>query len=139
MGFITTFSSYGGLLWNATEVGDEKSSENFGIFPLYSLVLAVSALKTPAQLREYLEFRVNSLSHGVKNFDELEYVFGFLSKKDNIINGVKDSEAILFRQYELDDHGVWIDPRVYSHHPNWKDKFLLDLRNYTRPVTPPVK
>lgn len=138
-GFITTFSSYGGLLWNATEVGDKKSSENFGIFPLYSLVLAVSTLKTPAQLWKYLEFRVNSLSHGVKNFDELEYVFGFFSKKDNIINEVQDSESILFRQYELDDHGVWIDPRMYSHNPNWKDKFLLDLWNYTRPVTPPVK
>ena len=75
----------------------------------------------------------------MKNFDELEYVFGFLSKKDNIINEVQDGESILFRQYELDDYGVWIDPRMYSHNPNWKDKFLLDLWKYTRPVTPPVK
>lgn len=138
-GFITTFSSYGGLLWNAAEVADGNSSVNFGIFPLYSLVLAVSALKTSDQFWKYLEFRVNSMSHGVKNFDELEYMLGFLSDRGNKVNRGQDGASILFRQYELNDRGAWINPRMYRHKQNWKDEFVIELWKYTEPVTPPVK
>lgn len=137
-GFIATFSSYGGLLWNADELECGKSSVNFGIFPLYSLVLAVSTLKTPTQLRDYLAFRLNSMVKGMKNFDELEYMFGFLSKLDSKLNDLQDDATILLRQYELDDHGTRIDPRKYkSRRRNWKDVFVRELWKHAVPVTPP--
>ncbi|OKL50463.1 hypothetical protein [Boudabousia marimammalium] len=138
-GFITTFSSYGGLLWSSTEIGDKNSSVKFGIFPLHSLVLAISALKTPDQLGSYLEFRVNSTVLGVNNFDELEYMLSFLSKRDDRIKVVQDGATILFRQYELDDSGMWIDPRIYRDKKNWKDEFVLDLWGHTEPITPPAE
>lgn len=137
-GFIVTFSSYGSLLWNVAELGDEIPSVEFGILPLYSLVLAVSTFKTPAQFRDYLAFRLDSMAKGVRNFDELEYVLGFHNELGSRLNDLQTDARVHLRQYELDDRGVRIDPRKYKENQDWKTVFLKELMEYTVPVSPPV-
>ncbi len=136
MGFAVTFSSYGGMLWNPDRLHRDDSSVQYGVFPLYSLVLAVSMLVRPSDLRRYLSFRLNAMVNGVTNSDELEHLLGFVSASNS--PGVTlDSEAKgLLRQYELSDQGVLIDPRKYRRDANWKHQFLSELWEHTTPVTP---
>lgn len=136
IGFITTYSSYGGLLWNPSAILPGSDAGHFGIFPLYSLVLVACLTKTPAELRDYLDFRLEAMSQGVKNLDELEYVLWFFSSEERRTTKVPDDATILLRQYELSQDGVWIDPRAYRKCQNWKEKFLKQLWNLTDPVTP---
>ena len=138
MGFIVTFSSYGGLPWNAAVLEDKESWGKFGIFPLYSLILAISILVKSVDFMDYLSFRLNSINKGVKNFDELEYIFFFLRGMNNEINDLQDDALIIFRQYKLDDGGTRIDPRKYKNKRNWKKLFARDLWENRVPVTPPI-
>lgn len=140
VGFIVTFSSYGGLLWNAAaiEVAGEKVQLEFSIFPLHSLVLAVAALKTPAQLKEYLNSRLDAMVRGVINFDELEHLFAYVSGVNKLLCDVPASATVLPRQYELSDEGVFINPCKYRNSRNWKNRYLSELWEYSVPITPLV-
>lgn len=140
VGFIVTFSSYGGLLWNAAaiEVAGEKVHLEFSIFPLHSLVLAVAALKTSAQLKEYLSSRLDAMMRGVINFDELEYLFAYVSDANKWLRDVPASAAVLPRQYKLNGEGVFIDPRKYGKSGNWKNRYVSELLAHSVPLTPPV-
>lgn len=136
VGFITTFSSYGGLLWNPNAVRNGEQSVHFGIFPLYSLILAASTLKSPTDLRNYFSYRLDLITKGVKASDELEYILGFHSAQPEAPNEEQNGVVVLFRQYELDNQGIWIDPREYHYRKDWKDKFVGQLWTHTTPVTP---
>lgn len=136
IGFAVTFSSYGGMLWNPDKLRRNDASVLYGVFPLYSLVLAASALEQPADLRDYFSFRLNAMTNGVTNSDELEHVLGFASASNSKGIALESEAKGLLRQYELSDHGVWIDPRKYRSNANWKHKFLSDLWKHTKPVTP---
>ena len=141
VGFVVTFSSYGGLLWNATaiEVAGEKVQLKFSIFPLYSFVLAVAALKTAAQLKGYLNSRLDAMVRGVINSDELEHLFAYLSDVNKRLCDVPASATVLPRQYELTvEEGAYIDPRKYRNSRNWKNRYVSELFKYSVPVTPPV-
>ncbi|WP_454929029.1 hypothetical protein [Actinomyces sp.] len=140
VGFIVTFSSYGGLLWDAAaiEVAGEKVQLEFSIFPLHSLVLAVAALKTSAQLKEYLNSRLDAMVRGVINFDELEHLFAYVSGMNKWLCDVPALGTVLSRQYELNGEGVSIDPRKYRKSRNWKNQYLSELLAYSVPLTPPV-
>ena len=140
VGFVVTFSSYGGLLWNAAaiEVAGEKVQLEFSIFPLYSLVLAVAALKTPAQLKEYLNSRLDAMVRGVINSDELEHLFAYLSGVNKWLCDVPASATVLPRQYELTVEGAYIDPRKYRNSRNWKNRYVSELVAYSEPLTLPV-
>lgn len=136
MGFITTFSSYGGLLWNPNAVRNGEQSVHFGIFPLYSLILAASTLKSPTDLKNYFSYRLDLITKGVKASDELEYILGFHSAQTEVPHEEQNGAVVLFRQYELNDQGIWIDPRKYHNRKDWKDKFVRQLWTHTTPVTP---
>ncbi len=140
VGFVVTFSSYGGLLWNAAaiEVAGEKVQLEFSIFPLHSLVLAVAALKTPAELKGYLKSRLDAMVRGVINFDELEHLFAYLSGVNKWLRNVPASATVLPRQYELNDEGVSMDPCRYRNSRNWKDQYISELWKYSVPITPIV-
>lgn len=140
VGFIVTFSSYGGLLWNAAaiEVAGKKVQLEFSIFPLYSLVLAVAALKTPTQLKEYLNSRLDAMVRGVINFDELEHLFAYVSGANKWLCDAPASATVLACQYELIEEGVFIDPRKYGKSRNWKNRYVSELLTYSVPLTPLV-
>lgn len=140
VGFIVTFSSYGGLLWNAAdiEVAGEKVQLEFSIFPLHSLVLAVTALKTSAQFKEYLNSRLDAIVRGVINFDELEHLFAYVSGVNKWLCDVPASATVLPRQYELNEEGLTMDPRTYRNSTNWKNRYLSELLAYSVPITPLV-
>lgn len=138
MGFIITFSSYGGLLWNPTGLKNDEPSIHFGTFSLYSLVLAVSTLKSPADLTNYFSYRMDAISKGFKASDELEFILAFLSGHTYTPRDEQSDQVFLFRQYELSEEGQWIDPRKYRSSKNWKNKLLQKLLRSTIPVTPAV-
>lgn len=140
VGFIVTFSSYGGLLWNAAdiEVAGEKVQLEFSVFPLHSLVLAVAALKTSAQLKEYLSSRLYAMKQGVINVDELEHLFAYVCDVNKSLCDVPASATVLPRQYELNGDSLYIDPRKYRNSKNWKSRYASELLAYSVPLTPPV-
>ena len=138
MGFIITFSSYGGLLWNPTGLKNGEPSIQFGTFSLYSLVLAVSILKSPADLTNYFSYRLDAINKRFKASDELEFILGFRSGHTDTPSEVQSDKTFLFRQYELREEGQWIDPRKYRSSKNWKNKLLQKLLCSTISVTPAV-
>lgn len=138
MGFIITFSSYGGLLWNPTGLKNGEPSIQFGTFSLYSLVLAVSILKSPADLTNYFSYRLDAINKRFKASDELEFILGFRSGYTDTPSEVQSDKTFLFRQYELREEGQWIDPRKYRSSKNWKNKLLQKLLCSTISVTPAV-
>lgn len=137
-GFAVTFSSYGGMLWNADRLRKNDAPGQFTVIPLHSLVLAVSIIDQPRGLKSYFDFRLESMANGATNMDELEYMLGFVSTLGNATIVPEESARILFRQYELSDEGVWLDPRVYADRRNWKIRFLSEIWENTNAVTPPL-
>lgn len=136
IGFAITFSSYGGLLWQSEGLLKEDVPAQYAVIPLHSLVLVASILDEPQDLKLYLEHRERLITGGAANSDELEYILGFISELKGCQATAPEGTRALFRQYQLDENGVWIDPRVHSGLRDWKQQFRDDLWDHTEPVTP---
>lgn len=136
VGFATTFSSYGGMIWDPNKLRRDDSLVQHGVFSLYSLVLAACILEQPSDLRDYFNFRFAAMKNGVTNSDELEYMLGFVAKRGTMAMEREEDAKVLLRQYELSDQGKLIDPRQYRRKDNWKRQFLSELLQHTTPVTP---
>lgn len=132
VGFITTFSSYGGMLWRSTDLSSDSGSTIYSVIPLYSLVLISSVMKTALELKEYLNFRVDLLSRGLEHFDELEVILCFIKRKEITLPDGHEG-LIMLRPYELDGQAKLFAPEFNSGN-RWKDGFKNIILQHSKPA-----
>lgn len=135
-GFGVTFSSYGGMLWTSKKLLRDGQPVRHTVLPLYSLILAVSIIDSPQRLKRYFDYRLETFLKGATNSDELEFMLGFIREENDPLPAIPEGTNVVFRQYELSETGVWIDPRKYPNEDNWKNQFVCEFWEHTKPVTP---
>ncbi|AZA10796.1 hypothetical protein [Corynebacterium gerontici] len=136
LGFIVAFSSYGGLPWQSESLKRNVQQLSFPVFPLHSLIMAVSILGTAQQLKRYLEYRSEWLFKGMQNLDELEYLMGFLGDSNSQAAKTPEGAVPFYRQYDLNAEGRFLDPKDYENASDWKKQWWEAIKEHCVAVTP---
>lgn len=138
-GMIVSLSDYGGAVWQSDLLGADEDAApiEVGVFPLHSLLLLVSVLRSGKDLSTYLAWRSELLAAGLNTFDELEPILADIHGTNSSPLQTSDGIVMMFQAYELDQAAVIdLDPAQSGPIERWKEDWRRALSNASVPVGP---